>query len=217
MMDTDPMTHVAVVLDRPAAGNIREAIEQIAPLRLRSLVGRATRLIARYHVADPAFDAEDTVQAAFLNLCRALHDGRIDPMEDEEQTLKILRHVLDQEVLDERAREGALKRRGGRSGTSQAGQASNTGTVDADFDVIDSHTLPADEQVIAQEEVDATLENLALLDPSLRAVAAKKAEGFTHREIAGLLGLPLSAVERRVRAIKAFLGPAGAGLRKDDD
>src|SRR5438046_2981960 len=53
-MDTDPIRHITVVYDRPAPGYFPRAIEQLVPLRLRSLVGRADRLIARYHVFDVA-------------------------------------------------------------------------------------------------------------------------------------------------------------------
>jgi DNA-directed RNA polymerase specialized sigma24 family protein len=39
----------------------------------------------------------------------------------------------------------------------------------------------------------------------LRTIATKKADGFSHREIAGQLRMGLSSVEERVRLVKALL------------
>jgi DNA-binding NarL/FixJ family response regulator len=56
-------------------------------------------------------------------------------------------------------------------------------------------------------EAERMLRLLDVHDLSLRAVAIVAADGFTRGEIASRLGQSLSAIEQKVRAIKAILGP----------
>jgi hypothetical protein len=79
--------------------------------------------------------------------------------------------------------------------------------VDIDLDGIGSHALSPDEQLVAEDGLEWRLKRLDLRDPSLRAVAVKIAEGFTHREIAALLNQPPWVVHEKVRLIKTILGP----------
>jgi DNA-directed RNA polymerase specialized sigma24 family protein len=116
---------------------------------------------------------------------------------------KIVRHKLNQEVLDERAREDARKR--GGADITHRGQQSAIRQADVDLDLIASHAIPPDEQAIAGEGVELRLRRLDLSGQSLRAVAEKLADEFTHREIAHLLNMPLSAVHKKVRQIKTIL------------
>jgi DNA-directed RNA polymerase specialized sigma24 family protein len=208
IMDTDTACHVTVVLDRPKPAHQLEAVEHFVPLSFETLVGRAHRLIARYHVNDPAVSAEDTVQGTLLNLWRAMIAGKIRPIDTEAELARLCRYKLHQEVWNERVREATRKRGGAGTGACHDARASSIRQVVADFDPVDPHAPPADEQAIAQEELERRLELLARHDPSLRAVAAQKVRGFTHREISDLLGLTLSAVEHKVREIKAILGHA---------
>jgi hypothetical protein len=53
--------------------------------------------------------------------------------------------------------------------------------------------------------VETWLIRLYKRDPVLRTIATKKADGFSHREIAGQLRMGLSSVEERVRLVKALL------------
>ncbi len=204
-MDSNPLSHVAKALDRQAFAQQIQSIEEVVPARLGAFVAWAQRLIDRHHVVDRAFAAEDAVQDALLKLWRAAKSGKINSAETEEQLVKLLRHTLDQEVLDERDREHTHKR--GGAAMPEGVRASAARPVDAELEAIDSHARPPEEQVIAQDAVERLLWLLDAHDPSLRTVAKGIADGFTHREIAALLGLSLRAVDQRARRIKAILGP----------
>jgi hypothetical protein len=65
-MDSDSSCLATVVLDTGALASQAGAIERFTLRRLGRLVCRAKRLIQRYHLADPAFDADDAVQDALL-------------------------------------------------------------------------------------------------------------------------------------------------------
>jgi hypothetical protein len=71
-----------------------------------------------------------------------------------------------------------------------------------DLDMIEARAAPPDSGVIADENVEERLLLLDAVDKSLRMVAALKADGLRNLEIAGLLGLPLWAIERKLRRIR---------------
>src|SRR5262249_31767589 len=159
MMDSDPACHVTIVFDRPAVAHPREAIEHFVPPRLVSLLGWADRLIDRYDIASPAFDAEDAVQDTLLTLWQAAKAGKVYSIRTDEEFVKLSRHKLDQEVLDERARQEARKRGGAGASAARAGRAPIILHVDEDFDAVDPRAPSPDEHIIAQEEVERRLEH----------------------------------------------------------
>jgi RNA polymerase sigma factor (sigma-70 family) len=209
-MDTNPSCLATIVLDARAHDLRPQAIADFVTHRRDTLVVWAERLIQRYYLADPAFGADDAVQDAFLKLCQALRDGQIYSIKTEEEPIKLIGHLLNQEILDEREREGAVKRSG--SGACKSGRTSSARHLTADFDTIDPQASPPHERVIAEEAVERMLALLDDHDAYLRVVATKKAEGFTRGEIAAQLGESLSAVKRQVRLIKAILGGRRGGL-----
>jgi DNA-directed RNA polymerase specialized sigma24 family protein len=203
-MDSDHSCLATMVLDSQAFAHQVEALEHFVPDRFATLVGLAQRLLGRYRIADPAFDAEDAVQAALLKVFQAVKDGKINLFEAEEDLLGLLRHKLDQEVLTEREREHTRKR--GGPGASHDEWRPVVLRDDANVEKVDSRTSAPEERVTADDQVEWLLGLLDLYDPGLRVVATMKTEGFTHEEIAARVGQPLSAVERRVRLIKAIFG-----------
>ena len=198
-----------IVVDSQVFADQALAIEHFAPLLHGGLLLLARRRIHRCHVVDAAFGADDALEEAHLTLLEAMRSGKIDSIETEEGFAKLVRHKLHQAVLHERAREG--RRRRGGSGSANRHVVPAVRDLDADLEAIASHTPPPDEQLIADDGVERRLALLEVQDHSLRVVAEKKADGFTHRQIAAHLGLPLSAVNRMVRQIQAILG------RRDPD
>jgi DNA-directed RNA polymerase specialized sigma24 family protein len=203
MMDSDSSALATMVYDTHRSAGQREVIEQFVPARRDALVGRAEQLIGKCHVVDAALSAEDLVQDTLLHYWEACASGGFTSIGTEEALNKIVRHILNQEVLDERTRENARKR--GGAGNGQHGARSAMRRADADLDAIDSHTPAPDEQAIAAESIELTLRRLDRHDPSLRAVAVKIAERFTHHEIAEHLKCPLWVVHAKVRSIKRIL------------
>ncbi len=107
-MNNDLSAYVTITLDRTGSTHHNDAIEHLVSDRLTMLIAWAERRIGLYQLADPAFGAEDAVQDALFKLWRAAKRGTIDLSDEaEEQSMKVFRHALDQEVLDYRDRERA--------------------------------------------------------------------------------------------------------------
>ena len=97
IMDSDSSGLVTIVLDHQVFADHERANQHSVALRLRTLVGRAERLIHRYHVGGPAFGADDAVQDALLKLpWQAVMDGKIHAVETEEALAKLIHHKQDQ-------------------------------------------------------------------------------------------------------------------------
>jgi DNA-directed RNA polymerase specialized sigma24 family protein len=193
-MDSYFSSLTSVVFDSQSVVDPADAIGRFLPNQLHALANRAGRLIHRCHVADPAFDADDAVQDALLDFWRATRDGKFASIDTAEGMVKLLVHKLKQGVLKERAREETHKRGG-----------ASVRRVDAELEAIDSRAMSSEERALAEEAVEAWLVRLYRRDPLLRAIATKKAEGFSHREIGADLGLPVRAVEYAITLIKAIL------------
>jgi RNA polymerase sigma factor (sigma-70 family) len=202
-MDSDSSSLVTIVLDCRSRAGHSEAIENFAASGLVTSPVLAWRMILRYHVVDPAFGPDDALQSAFLKLWRAFKAGKLESVETEADFAKLFLRKLNQKILDERARQRGQKV--GVPGANDGDRPAAMHDLDDDLDAIDSPALPPDEQVMGNDRVEWMLGLLALEDPSLRLVAMRKAEGYTHEEIACLLGQSLSTIERRVRQVKAIL------------
>jgi DNA-directed RNA polymerase specialized sigma24 family protein len=204
MMDSEPSSLVTMVLDSRAFGHQFEAFEHFVPERFATLVELARRLLDRYRIADPAFGADDAVQAALLTVFQALNDGTIDSLEAEEDLLRLFRHKLRQVVLNESKREHTCKR--GGSGAYAGFEGPVFHRVDADLETIDAQNSAPEAQVSADDQVESLLRILDIHDPDLRVVATMKAEGYSLQEIATRLDQTLSAVEYRGRLIRGIIG-----------
>jgi DNA-directed RNA polymerase specialized sigma24 family protein len=132
-----------------------------------------------------------------------MNDGKIGPIATEEELVKLVRHKLAQSVLHERARENAQKRRD--PATVRGGRPEAVCHLDSEIEPVDRQALSPDEQAIADEVVECWLLLLDCHDPTLRAIATRKSDGFNHREIAAQLGVGLSTVEHRLRVIRTIL------------
>jgi DNA-directed RNA polymerase specialized sigma24 family protein len=217
LMDSDHSSLVTVILDTQAVTYPARAVEDFVALHIATLLDWAGGAIRRHRVSDPAFGAADALQEALLMTLEAMKGGKVGSMDTEEDVVRLFRHKLAHAVLRERARADARKRGGSGSAGWRVSRAARDS--DVDLDAIGSHTPPPEEQAIVTEEVERRLTLLDQHNPGLRAVAVKKAEGFTHEEIAGQLGGSLSTVERQVRRIKAILEMhvSDPGRRKFND
>jgi RNA polymerase sigma factor (sigma-70 family) len=202
-MDSDSTSLVTNVLDSRSHAGHGEAIENFMASGLVAVPGLAWHMIHRYHAVDPAFGADDALQSAFLKLWRAFKAGKFESVETEADFAKLFLRMLNQKMLDERARQRGHK--SGVPGANDGDRRAAMNDLDDDFDAVDSPAPSADEQVMGNDRVEWMLGLLAIEDPSLRLVAIKKVEGYTHEEIACLLGQSLSTVERRVHRVKVIL------------
>jgi RNA polymerase sigma factor (sigma-70 family) len=203
MRDSDFCSLTTLVLDAGPLADVATAIEQLVAHRQEALIVSAGRMMHVRHITDPAFGADDALQNACVAIWKAVQDGKIAPVDREDDVGKLLWHKLEQTVLHQRAREDTQKRRGSRDVQADDRQA-NPQRED-ELDVIDSHSMQPVQQAIAEEAVEQLLKLLDRHGASLRVIAIMKANGFSHREIAAELGIGLSTVEHRVRLIRSIL------------
>jgi DNA-directed RNA polymerase specialized sigma24 family protein len=199
--DSSGLTTMALVCRPPAdqAGAVDHCIAHCRGI----LMGSARKLIARYHLADPAFDADDAVQGAVLKSLQAIAAGKVAAVETNEQALKLTLHKLTQEAFHEREREQAQKR--GANVTSRVAHGRPDEDPDAELDVVDLRVEPPDARAIAADELEWLLKWLDARDRSLRPVAVAMAQQLTQQEIVARLGLSAGAVDHKVRLIRTIL------------
>jgi RNA polymerase sigma factor (sigma-70 family) len=151
--------------------------------------------LARQHLGNlprQAADEEDVALSAFDSFCRDTQRGRFPRLADRDDLWRLLVTMTAQKSLDLIRREQAHKRGAGRLAV---------GAADDIEQIIGREPKPEFAAMVA-EESRRLLD--ALPDPSLRALALKKMEGYTNEEIASELGCVTRTIERRLHLIRTF-------------
>jgi DNA-directed RNA polymerase specialized sigma24 family protein len=147
---------------------------------------------ARLHSAPRrAADEEDVALSAFDSFCRGAGQGRFPHLDDRDDLWRLLVTITARKVLHLR-RDEARKKRGG-------GLAPRLGASDELEQVVGQEPTPEFAAQVA-EECRRLLDSLG--DPTLRAVALWKMEGYTSEEIAARLDCAPRTVERKLRLIR---------------
>ena len=145
-------------------------------------------------------DEEDVAVSVFESFCRAAEMGRFPDLADRDTLWRLLVKMTSRKVIDQRRRDGRLRRGGGDVG----GESVLAGADDKD----DSQTLasvvgnePTPEFIsIMTEQFNLLLDHLQ--NPELQELAIGKMEGYTNDEMAERLGCSLRTIERRLRLIR---------------
>lgn len=172
--------------DREAAGRLWEhfAGRLIALARKRLMKTRRG-----------ATDEEDAVLSAFDSFCRGAEQGRFPRLRGRGDLWGLLVTITVRKVADQVHHERRLKRGGG----AVLGEVDLTQGVGLD-DLIGSEPTP--EMVVAMAEQTQRLIG-SLNDPTLRAIALWKMEGYNNEEIAAKLECARSTVQRKLNLIEA--------------
>ena len=144
-------------------------------------------------------DEEDVALSAFDSFCRGAEQGRFPRLGDRDDLWQLLVVITARKALDLLARQGRLKRGGGRvggeSGLLDPAEPGNGGIAQ----VVGNEPTPAFAAQVA-EECQRLLDKLG--DDELRDIAVWKMEGHSNEQIAERLGCALATVERRLRLIR---------------
>jgi DNA-directed RNA polymerase specialized sigma24 family protein len=143
-------------------------------------------------------DEEDVALSAFDSFCRGAEQGRFPRLGDRDDLWHLLVVITARKALDLLARQGRLKRGGGKlRGESWFGPAEpGNGGIEQ---VVGDEPSPE----FAAQMAEECRRLLGKLDnDELRSVAVSKMEGYTNEEIAERLGSALATVERRLRLIR---------------
>lgn len=151
---------------------------ELARAKLRGLAARAA-------------DEEDVALSAFKSFCRAVEGGRYPDLFDRDGLWALLMTITARKAVDLRRHEHRNKRR----------MPLGTGRDDRPEPDDVAGREPDPEFVARVAEECQRLLGL-LTDPTLRTIALRKMEGFTHAEIAAELGVVCRTVERKLNIIR---------------
>jgi RNA polymerase sigma factor (sigma-70 family) len=179
--------------DREAAA---AAIVQRYFARLADVVGRNLSPRLRRRV-----DPEDLALATFQSFCLRLANGQFE-LEDRKDFWQLLVRIAlnktRREATAQTTRKRDLRRERDAEGAGDAPLA----------ELLDGRTPTPQEAAIMAEEMTRLLDRLPA---DIRPIAVWKFEGFTHAEIAAMLGYTLRTVERKVRLIREAWGDPRPG------
>ena len=154
-------------------------------------------------------DEEDVALSAFDSFCRGAEQGHFPDLRERNNLWRLLVNITARKALHLLARQGRLKRGGGKlRGESALLEAAEGGGIEA---VVGNEPTPEFAAQVA-EEYQRLISQLG--DEQQRAIAVWKMEGHTNEEIAARLGIALATVERRLRLIRKTweggMSPEGA-------
>ncbi len=159
--------------------------------RLAELAGsrlpRATRRV---------LDGEDIALSALRTFCDRAGRGQFPRLADRDALWKLLATITTRKLIDTIRRQGRLKRGGGR--------------VVGDSDQGDAEAIT---QILARDPTPEAAAQLAdawerlldgLGDPTMKAIAVRRLEGYSSEEIAAELRTTTRTVDRKLALIRAI-------------
>ena len=148
-----------------------------------------------------AEDEEDAALEAFDSFCRGAAAGKFPRLSDRDDLWRLLVVITVRKALNQREREQAAKRGGGKVvvGSGLAGDRAG------DLDLLAGDGPTPELAAMVAEEYQRLRE--ALGDDSLRKVLDLRLEGHSREEIAALLGCAEKTVTRKMEMVRrAWLG-----------
>jgi DNA-directed RNA polymerase specialized sigma24 family protein len=194
MDQQSPGGSVTIWLEQLKAGDPRAA----KPLwdgyyaRLVALARARLRAVPR-----GAADEEDVALSAFDSFCKAASAGRFPRLDDRDDLWQVLFVLTTRKAIGLARHETRQKRGGPRDDPRDVG--------DSAPDAVAMVAAPGPTPDVVVEVTEGCAHLLRLLPADdLRQVAVWKLEGYTNEEIAGKLNRSISAVERKLKSIRAI-------------
>jgi DNA-directed RNA polymerase specialized sigma24 family protein len=146
-----------------------------------------------------AADEEDVALSAFDSFCRRAEAGRFPQLHDRDNLWRLLVALTTRKAIDLRRHETRHKRAGpGAANGELPGPSTEADELE--------HQLSREPTPEFAAQVAEECERLLgrLTEPSLRAVALAKMEGYTNEEIAAQLQCSFRSIERKLRVIRGL-------------
>lgn len=148
-------------------------------------------------------DEEDVAISAMQSLFQGFERDRFPNLQDRNNLWSLLAKITARKAINERQKQNAQKRGGGKLKIGIGPADSRAGTPYCDPSDDD---LGPDFVVAMEEEIRRLMDSLP--DDTLRRVAGRKLEGWSSGEIASELGVVERTVERKLGLIRACWSPA---------
>ncbi|TWT43150.1 ECF-type sigma factor [Botrimarina hoheduenensis] len=154
-------------------------------------------------------DEEDVAISAMQSLFHGFARDRFPSLEDRNNLWSLLAKMTARKAINQRNKEGALKRGGGATPIPIGVASDSRSTTDPPDDDL------GPEFIVAMREELSRLMQL-LPEERLREIAGLKLEGYTSGEIAEKLGVVERTVERKLSLIRAHWRPDRVPLEAED-
>lgn len=149
-------------------------------------------------VNGPQADEEDLVQSVFRSLWQGARRGQLHELQDREQLWWLLLSITRRKACNRHAYNQRSKR--ARPTVSLSGTSEDSDNGMPKSSLVDADQPPADWLLILAEEQDRLF--TLLRDDTLREIAQRKLDGFTHQDIASNLGVTVRTVIRKFQLIR---------------
>jgi DNA-directed RNA polymerase specialized sigma24 family protein len=146
-------------------------------------------------------DEEDIALSAFKSFCLGTQRGQFPQLQDR-SNLWVLLVAIAEHKLAHQARHELAEKRGGGKVRGDSALACRRGVEGPEVNWLHSRTPEPSPEFAAQvgEEYRRLLDLLA--DAQLQKIAVWKMEGYSNKEIAGLIGRAVPTVERKLSQIR---------------
>ena len=156
----------------------------------RARLGTASRRVA---------DEEDVAINAFKSLCYGAIEGQFPKLDDREDLWKLLVMITRQKAVDQIREQQAAKRGGGAVRGESVFVSSDGSELGGLQELLGDAPTPEFLTAIGEEH-QRLLESLK--NDTFRDIAIWKMEGYSNQEIAGMLGITVRSVERKIKLIR---------------
>jgi RNA polymerase sigma factor (sigma-70 family) len=176
-------------------GNERAAAE-VWDRYFQDLVRVARQKLAAHR--DPAADEEDAAQSALKSFFVAARKGRFPDLRDSQGLWRLLSEMTRRKAINLIRRATSKKRGGGKV----QGESAVHGLSDSDpfgLSLVPGQDPTPEFAAIVAESITNLMDRL---EPSLQSVVVLKMEGWTNKEIAGILDCSVATIERRLQLIR---------------
>jgi DNA-directed RNA polymerase specialized sigma24 family protein len=151
-----------------------------------------------------AFDEEDVALSAFHSFCARMSRGQFPDLGDREDLWKLLATITTRKVIAT-VRHQTRKKRGGGVLVGESAVFNRADLTDEGLARFLSREPTPEAASEFADECDRLFGCLDRLeDPSLKAVAQRKLEGYTSVEIAAEMKTSSRTVDRKLRLIRAI-------------
>jgi len=148
-----------------------------------------------------AFDEEDVALSAFQSFCDGVGRGQFPQLADRDDLWRLLATITTRKVVGS-VRYQTRQKRGGGNVLGESALIDRDEPAEANMAQFLSREPTPEAAIQFADEYERLFDQLE--DPTLKAIAQHKLEGWTSEEIAVQLGTTRRTVDRKLRLIRAI-------------
>ena len=190
-----------------------EALGEIYRRYYPKMLAIANRGLECKQIPEVVYQPDDALNSTMDRMLHLVLTGRVDSIDGVDGFWRLYRRILAWKISRACDRRDALKRGGtgirthpsGSNGDTTASTPSALLPAD-DFDLLQSHLLPAEVLAISNEVTERLIN---LLQPDLKSVVRMRLDGWTIAQMATVLGVSARSVDRMLDSIRRLWSSSG--------